>query len=261
MIQSTILETAINDTSTIFFAISGDTINSERVSESTLTIERNANVVYNLRLFDDTNNKIIKIEVIFDSERSQSPDLTYNYIKSSDIRGNMLNLAVSNSNSIPTVFIHYYPYLIEENYVTTIRIYTMNGTIFNRIINIRFTKFSFADVAGDLFILNEQFIDNDYNHLFIIAETAKKDIIHFDLKQQANRGNARRPSDTYEDIEGEIVKITDHNVYICTIDNLYPLYLMDASIPTYNNNIVSLKDQKLIKTIKELKDILTIQHS
>lgn len=213
---------------TTYIALSGDTITSQTDYTEKITLYNDNNVVFNIKGFNDSNNKIIKIEVIWDNHKSSIPDMVINYEKIDNLRGNMINAAISNNdNSITTIFEHFYQQDLAQGCTTVIKLYTINGTIFKQNIEFSFSKYDFFETIGDINILNTQFIDNEYNYLFVVAETAKKDIIHFCLKQQANRGNVRKPGQVIVE-EGEIVKITDSSTYLCTIDNLYPLYLINT---------------------------------
>ena len=252
----------------IYCVIKGDTLNDIATLESdgNLTIDRNAIVNFNLRAVTDTNNRIIKIDIVYDyNQQNVLPDETYSYNDNLTLRGNMLRrLKADNNSTIPVIYEHYYTKkqfnTNEYDYITQFRFHTINGDIYIKNIYIRFNTFAFMDAIGNINLLNAQFIDNDYNHLFVIAETDKKDIIQFCLKQIANRGQAISSGDPViqEPIEGEIVTINDHDIYICTIDSLYPLYLIDNSMPL-TNDILTIKTNENVKIIKTNENIISLK--
>lgn len=237
----------------------GSTTSSNIVTVGNIIIDKDDEVVFDASDLDDSKNTIVKIDISYNTNDSTVVDETYNYSYSEEFRGNMLQIATSRSNNIPNRFTHKYNWL-NDGYKTIFNFYTLNGIVYTFIINLTFVPYSFADSVGDLTLLNSQFIDNEYNHLFVIAETANGKIVQFCLKQSANRSQAKFPIPESEfSIEGEIVKIGDENAYLYLINETEPIYLMVNEWPKYKK-IVSISDYtKLIKTIQKQIDIVSIQ--
>ena len=190
-------------------------------------------VEFNFRTINDAENIVIKYDIIWNQRSSNNniADETYTYCKYLNFRGNMIDICKSlNENSPLKIINHRYEYVKNNNmtYNTVIKIYTISGKIFIRNIKISFAKSDFFNSIGDIDILNSQFIDNDYNYLFFVANTKNKGVVNFCLKQQANLGDVIIGGDEEiiepDEFIGEIVTINDLDCYICTINGLNPLF-------------------------------------
>lgn len=214
---------------------------------------------------NNPNNHIVKVELTYDYDESENCPVSevYNYNLTPVYRGNMLQMSTSDNNNIPKIFKHEYCFSsLGTPFKTLVNIYMLNGAIITRKLIINPQAHNFATDIGDLKILNTQYIDNDYNYLFLIAETKNGQIVQFSLEQKANRGQAIRPlPDDELEITGNIVKITDENAYLYLCTNSEPIYLCVSpeDWPTYRR-LASIQDYKnLIKTILNQIDIVQIK--
>ena len=237
-----------------YIVIQGDTNKlpptGDDIVIDTITLYNNNTVAYNFKQFDDSNNKIIKIEFDWDCNVDENISdtqlikylndaefvideyITYNKIEK--YRGNMLEIINFEPNKfINSIITHHYNLDYNKNfntkYYTRIYIYTANGKIYKKFIRIQFSSFDFFDIYGDIKLLNSQFIVNDYNYVFLTAEAKTNYIINYCLKQLANRKNSinSRIKIIKSKGIGDIVLISDENVYITTI-NGDPLYLITS---------------------------------
>ena len=219
---------------TTYITFDIDTLTSPLTADASNIVLYDSNdVEFNFRTINDAENIVIKYDIIWNQQslNDNVADETYTYCKYLNFRGNMINICKSlNENSPLKIIKHRYDYIKNNNtiYNTVIRIYTINGKIFTRNIKFSFSKSDFFNSIGDIEILNSQFIDNDYNYLFFIANTKNKGVVNFCLKQQANLGDAIIGGDEEiiepEEFIGEIVTINDLDCYICTINGLNPLF-------------------------------------
>ena len=206
----------------------------------TIELKTNGIVSFSFRNFDDTNNKIIKICFDWDCPYTNlnnidelfNPDYVLQYNTIETLRGNMINVINSEPNkNIRTLINHEYKLnynMPSITYKTVIKIYQINGNVTTKYVNFKLNTFDFNENIGDIKLLNTQFIDNDYNYVFVTAETQTGYIINYCLKQLANRGNAKTSKvKINKDISnyGQIVTITNPLIYITTIEG-NPIYLI-----------------------------------
>lgn len=200
--------------------------------ETTITLYNNNTVVFNIKKLLEKYN-IIKVDVDWESwDGNFYSDYNICYKKENIYRGNMLNIICSEpDNSILSTFEHVYNLdynkELSTEYLTILNFYTIDGSKYTIRIKINFSSFDFFDIFGNIDILNSQFMINDYNYVFLTAETKTNYIINYCLKQLANRSNAKSSKIIIQKTngEGDIVTIGDSNTYITTI-NGDPLYLI-----------------------------------
>lgn len=222
-----------------YVLIIGDTQTSVDTTNN-ITLYNNNTLIFNFKNFIDTYDKIIKIDFYWDvktdAQLDSKADDSICYTSMNNFRGNMLSkLRTDDNKSIVSIKEHYYEipynYDYKSNINTKILIYTASGKCIIKTIIFKFKNPDFVDTIGGINVLNAQYIDNEYNYLFITAETTKnKYIVNYCLKQLANRKNISSSKIIIDDPdipvgEGEIVSIDNNMIYFCTI-NGDPLYLI-----------------------------------
>ena len=214
-------------------------INDIPDTQQTIILYNNNLVVFNIKgILQNTDKKIIKIDIDWDVQDNFISDYNISYKNNKVFRGNMLNIIKSEDNiPITSFFTHEYKLdydrALATSYITNIRFYYLDGTYKTLDLKITFRDFAFFDICGNINILNSQFVLNDYNYVLLTTETNNNYIVNYCLKQLANRGNAissKIKTGTAAAglvYDNQIVLRSNPLVYITTL-NGNPLYVIGS---------------------------------